>query len=435
MPVAWPFRRSREQQIQGALRTLAKYDWSFGNIPNFGQSLARVPFPGTSRASIVTLNSAVGLEAVGECIRLVSMTQGMVPLCVYEGDRPEISKARESWQWYRLHEQPNDDQSAFDFLQDVGTSIETDGNAWIWKAVVRRPVREPDDIQLFVMDPSQVRTIREDGVKRFKVREGGTETTYGKREILHVRGWTPFLGLTDAPSPVALHRDVVGTALDRRQYEAAFFQNGAQFSIAIVVPGPLTDADAREISDTFVAQHTGPNAYRPAVISDGGDIKTFSLSPKDAQYIEQKQFNIEETARIFHITTLGMLKPGNSSTSDDFLRFMSVDMAPRLRRVEMAFRGDQDLFPRGSNLFCEFLDDAVLRPDIQKRYDAYRLATQGGWITGNEIREKENLPYHPQGEGLQETPVGGAPNPSGQQPASGEPSSNGQPAPTGGGYG
>ncbi len=69
-----------------------------------------------------------------------------------------------------------------------------------------------------------------------------------------------------------------------------------------------------------------------------------------------------------------------------------------------------------SSVHRDDLADAVLRPDIQTRYDAYRLARQGGWVTANEIREKENLPPHAQGDELQVTPVGGAPNEPGPSP-------------------
>jgi HK97 family phage portal protein len=220
-----------------------------------------------------------------------------------------------------------------------------------------------------------------------------------------------------------LHREALGGSLARETYEAGFFSNNAQVNLALVAPDPVADDVAQEMVDRFVEQHTGRNAYRPAFLHSGADIKQLSINQRDAQYIEQKQFSIEEIARVFHITAVGMLRQaatGAPSANDDFERFLKVDLAPRLRRIEMAFKGDPDLFPRGGQLFPEFLTDAVLRPDIQSRYAAYKDAAQGGWLEGNEIRERENLPVHPQGYGLQQTPVGGAPNPDGQQPANGQ---------------
>ncbi len=53
------------------------------------------------------------------------------------------------------------------------------------------------------MDPSLVvRIRRDDGQKRFVVRIGNSEEVYDSRQIIHVRGWTPFLGVDEAPSPI-----------------------------------------------------------------------------------------------------------------------------------------------------------------------------------------------------------------------------------------
>ena len=43
----------------------------------------------------------------------------MVPVQIYRGAEPgDREKARDTWQWYRFHDKPNEDQSAFDFFQE-----------------------------------------------------------------------------------------------------------------------------------------------------------------------------------------------------------------------------------------------------------------------------------------------------------------------------
>jgi len=107
----------------------------------------------------------------------------------------------------------------------------------------------------------------------------------------------------------------------------------------------------------------------------------------------------------------------NQSAAEDFERFLKLDLAPRLARIEQAFRADRDFFGIDTDQFPEFLADAVLRPDVKTRYEAYRLARQGGWLAPNEIRDRENLPPKEGGDEIQETPVGGAPNPQDDQGA------------------
>lgn len=402
------------------LRRRERYGWQFGGGDGWFAHTADIPpWPGRPSAAgqIVTLADAGGLPVVAHAIRLLAETTGMVPLVIYRGDAPERERARDTWQWYRLHEQPNDDQSAFDFFQDIETGIEGTGNAFIWKAKGPRVVRDAEDIQLFVMDPFTVRVERDGSRKVFKVREEGQEKTYDRTKIIHIRGWTLGVGQLAGISPIALHRESLGVALAQQDYEGRFYSNAARATVAIIVPDFISDDEANAMADLFVAQHTGPNAYRPAVLRGGGDLKQLSISARDAQYVESRAMSLEDVARMFHISAIGMLARGldtsTNKANEDFERFLKVDLAPRLRRIEMALRGDTDLFPQTDDLFPEFLTDAVLKPDIRTRYEAYRHARQGGWLEANEIRDRENMPEHPEGSGLQQTPVGGAPNPTG----------------------
>jgi phage portal protein BeeE len=81
----------------------------------------------------------------------------------------------------------------------------------------------------------------------------------------------------------------------------------------------------------------------------------------------------------------------------------------------MALKRDADLFPSGSEMFPEFLTSAVLRPNLVARNAAYKNALETGYMTANEVRELENLPPMKNADELQQTPVGGAPNPPGGQ--------------------
>src|SRR5690606_6421670 len=49
--------------------------------------------------------------------------------------------------------------------------------------------------------------------------------------------------------------------------------------------------------------------------------------------------------------------------------------------------------------YAEHNVDGLLRGDITSRYDAYTKARNWGWISADEIREKENLNPLPDGKG------------------------------------
>jgi HK97 family phage portal protein len=412
-------------------RTLARlvderfFDYQ-NNVPPRGAWI------GSSAGMPVTQSTATGLPGVSACIRLVSETLGMMPLIVYKGIAPDLTRARDSWQWERLHDQPNDEESAFDFWQDVQTSIEVSGNAYIWKVKSRPVPQSAEDIELFVMDPRYVEVKRENGKKVFECWNNGVKVTRDATKILHIRGWSVLAGADSAVSPITLHRETIGKALATEEFESRFFSNNAVPPFALKVDGNLTQLQADEISQVWMERYSGvQNAFKPAILKNGAEPVKLGFNLADAQFIEQKHYSLTEIARIFRVSAVGLLgafTTGREPTvAEDLHRFLQVDMAPRLARIEQALQRDPDLFP-DDTLFPEFLPDMVLRPDIQMRFAAYKDAAQGGWMTSNEIRERENLPPHPDGVSLQQTPVGGAPNQS-QTPTAGN--GNGKvPAPT-----
>jgi HK97 family phage portal protein len=375
----------------------------------------RTPFFSTAGPWVDT-SSTLGLSTAGAAIQLVAETIGMMPLKVYRGEKPEQAEARDSWQWYRLKEAPNEEQSAFDFWQDAGGSIETAGNAFVWKAIARRPVRDESDIEFYLIDPANVFVKREKGKKYYEVRRNGKTERVPASQILHIRGWTSPAGSDVGLSPIALHRETIGAGLAARDYQSRFYSQGTSLPGFIVTPGAPAQADIDRLGIEWDQRHTGlRNAHRPGVLANGATWVPTGISQRDAQYIESQRFSAEEVARICRVTP-GMLgivpggSGGNASANDDFDRFLQADIGPRIRRIEMALMRDADLFPSGGNLFPEFLTAAVLKPSLTTRFAAYKDALQGGWKTANEIRALENDPPKEGGDELQQTPVGGAPN-------------------------
>jgi HK97 family phage portal protein len=397
----WPIFRTKTLQKRF-------FDWQ-NAVPTYPGRFAN-----SVAGQIVTQNTVVGLPGASAAVRLLSETLGMMPCVIYQGEPPNVTRARDSWQWDRLHDQPNDDQSAFDFWQDVETSLETDGNAYLWKVKTRPVIRSAEDIELYVMDPRFVQVRREGGRKVFDVFMDGQRVTRNASQVLHIRGWSSLAGADQAISPIALHRESLGKSLAVEEFESRFFTNNAAPPIALKVDGNMTQLQVDELQQMWMERYSGAsNAFKPAVLKFGAEPVKLGFSLVDAQFIEQKRYGLEDICRIFRISAVGLLGASQvtrpPTVAEDLHRFLQIDMNPRIRRIEMALRGDRDLFP-DDTVFPEFLPDMVLRPDIQIRFAAYKDALQAGWMTANEVRERENLPPHPDGIALQQTPVGGAPN-------------------------
>lgn len=360
----------------------------------------------------VTTTQAFGLPAVSNVIRSPAEIIASLPFMVYTGEPKE--RAESAWQWRLLHDKPSTDCDPFEFFYDLVVSLEATQNAFMQKAKYQDRVYE-----LYVLDPQRVtvRRDRETGGKRFDVyvEDGRVVKDLTSSEILHVRGFS-LPGAVAGTSLVQLHRDPLASSVAMQSFEGDYFRNGG------VPPFWFTGASnathAKEIIDAHLSAHSGSgNRHKPGALWGQIDVKSIPLSMADASYVDNKKLSVEDVCRIWRwpkelleLTS----EPDPPDESAWTARFLKFYLLPRLRRIEQAFRNDPDLFPapvgRRKALFGEFLTAALERADFVTRVRGYKDARQGGWITANEIRVLENLPERPEGDELQVTPVGGAPN-------------------------
>jgi HK97 family phage portal protein len=385
------------------------------NAPmNFGRE-DLIPLPGSNYATWTGMylrdDQAAGLPAVGGAIRLISESIGSLPCLVYNGTGPDRQKANGTPQWDLLHERPSMDSTPFDLFSDIAACIETRGNAFLQK------VRDARGrvVELIVIDPDAVRVYRsaETREKTFDIQAGEDRYTgLTSTDILHVRGMTLRGGIRGI-SPIELHRNSISMSYAVQEYIGRYFQNDASPGLVIKVPGSLSNQQARQILEVFAANHSGlGNAHKPGILAGGADLDQVKVNLSDTTAIDAQKFAVREVARMFSIPAalLGADEGTSRAPEDEAASFLKFGLGPRLRRIESALRADPDLFG-GTDLYPEFKVDSLLRADTAERFTAYVRARQAGWLSANEIRELENYPAVPDGDNVQQTPVGGAPNP------------------------
>jgi HK97 family phage portal protein len=374
-----------------------------------------IPLPGANYATwsgmYLSDDQAAGLPAVGAAVRLISESIASLPCLVYEGNGPDRRKAVTSSQWELLHERPSLDCTPFELFSDISACIETRGNAFLQKV---RDLRGRV-VELIVIDPDAVRVYRsaETREKKYDIRAGQTQYEgLTSTDILHVRGMTLRGGIRGI-SPIELHRNSIAMSYAVQEYVGRYFQNDAAPGLVIKIPGTLSNQQARQILEVFSANHSGlGNAHKPGILAGGADLEQVRVNLSDTTAIDAQKFGVREVARMFAVpaSLIGADEGTSRSVDDEAASFLKFCLGPRLRRIESALRADPDLFG-GTNLYPEFKVDALLRSNTSERYTAYVAARQAGWLSANEIRELENYPTVADGDNVQQTPVGGAPNP------------------------
>lgn len=369
-----------------------------------------IPLPGQTYAAYtgrnVTNDAALGLPALSAAIRLVSETIGMLPVEVRDDHVP----VEDSWQHELLHKRPNAEQSPTEFYSQIAGSIETNGNAYIQK-IKDRAGRV---LELIVLDPDSILVKRDEKTRErlFEIYTVNRERqTFTNNEIIHIPGYAPPGSLVGM-SPIAQHRHTIGNALAMIEFTGRFFSNDASPSLVIKVPGQVGQQQARQMLETWRSSHGGlQNAHSPAILAAGAELDKIPINMQDAAFVEQSRLNIEDIARIYRVPAhlLGLGQPTGATAEQESIRFLNYSLLPRLRRIEQGIGRDLDLFG-GTTMRPFFVVDSILRADLSQRYSSYVAARQAGWLSANEIRELEGRLPVENGDDVQQTPVGGAPN-------------------------
>ncbi len=356
-------------------------------------------------SGLMTLDQALGLPALLGVLLRIGQGVGMTPQKVYR-DGEQRQEVPDSQQWQLLHKRPNDETGPATFRSDLAIALAGSGKAFVRKF----KGGSGKVVSLLPLNPNNVRVERKNGRLIFRDESDGTPVLRTQSEIIYMRG--PSLsGGPEGISPITSARMAIAAGVKRVGFEMRHFDNDAHPGIVLEVPAALTKEQGKEIAEVWNETHKGwANRSKTGVVGGGTKVTTLPVSLEDAQFVETNQFTARQVAMIYGVPPAFLCLGDQGMTDKDWTQLLTFGLGWIYTTIDQAFNADFDLFPAGSNLFCEHLSDGLIRFDPSTRYRGYKDARQGGWITGNEIRRMENRPPHDDGNELQKTPVGGAPN-------------------------
>jgi HK97 family phage portal protein len=328
----------------------------------------------------------------------------MMPRKVYERSAEGRAEAPGERVFKLLHDRPSEESTPFAFNADLAGSLAGTGMGFVRKIKSSRGVV----VELLVEDATAWKPRRLGGLLVFDHRrDGGQAAPLDQRDLIFVRGMA-LPGSLEGLSPVGAHRLGISLGLHRQRFELSHYQRGAWPGVILNFPQAMTPEQAERWLDVWDQRHEGAEqAGRTAAIGGGAQATVLPVNLADAQYVEANRMTAEQLGAIYAMPK-PFLNIGDSSPVDADWRFwVTFGLGWITTAIDQALNADRDLFPAGSRLYCETVTDALLKPDIRTRYEAYKAARQAGWMTSNEIRKLENLPPHPNGDVLQVIPVGG----------------------------
>lgn len=342
---------------------------------------------------VVSDSTVLGLSAVWACTNLLAGTIGSLPLMTYGAGEKGREVLREHDLFRLLHDSPNYDQTALDFWEFISASLELWGNAYADKELDSKgkllalvPIR-PDLVS--------VRRLK-NGDLEYRWTENGQSYVRTDAGVLHIRGFggNPLGGM----STLHFGRQAFGLSRAVDRAASATFKNGLRPSGALTFKDWLTP-EKRAVAETkLVDKFVGAqNAGRPMVLE--GDTKwvPFTINPEDAQMLESRRFSVEEICRFFGVPPhmIGHTEKSSSwgtGLEQQTLAFQKFTLRRRLKRIEQAVNKQLlTAAERARGMYVEFNIEGLLRGDSASRSSFYQSGLSNGWLTINEVRQRENL--------------------------------------------
>lgn len=345
----------------------------------------------------ISLNwqTALQYSVTQACVRVIAEDIAQLPCAVYRYSNKNGSQpATEHPLYHLIKTKPNDIQTAFEFRETLALHLLMKNNAYVYLNKIRGDIAE-----LLLIDPHHVEPRLENGEKVFKVTtKSGTET-YTKDEIWHIKGlsWNSYQGLDG----IRLMREAIGLAVALEGHAARMFKNGATVGGLLSTETNLTPEQRKDMRESWEKRHTGmDNAYKTAVMWGGMKWTPIGMPNTDAQHLENRRFQVEETCRNFKVLPIMVGHSGDKGTTyasaeQMVLIHLRQTLGPWLTRLEQSsdcFLLSKDDLKAG--YYTKFTRNGLLAMTAQARAEFYTKLYNIGAINPNEIRDLEDMnPY------------------------------------------
>jgi HK97 family phage portal protein len=343
--------------------------------------------------------NAVKLPAVYACVGLISDAIAQLPIRIYRRRGDAREEIADHPLVELLNRRPNPRMTAFTLRKTSLHHTLLWGNGYT--EIQRRGDGRPAGLWLALPDRTYPQLLPTGMIEYItSIRRPGRPDEESVRldpaDVLHI----PALGFDGVVgySPVAVARQAIGLGMAMEEFGAKFFGNDAKSGGYLKYPGRLSPEAVNRLRESWQAQSGIDQAHRPKVLEEGMEFQQTTITPEDAQFLESRDFQVAEIARIYRVP-LHMIQSVSGTTSwgsglaEMSLGFVRFTLDPWMVPIEQEM-GNKLLTEqeRAQGFYLKHDTTDLLRGDIAARASYYTAALnpQTGWLTRAEVRTAED---------------------------------------------
>ena len=335
------------------------------------------------------------LSAVYRCVDLISDSVGAVPMKVYHIDRQGFKKEAS---WHPANDvlklEPNENMTAFTFFKTLVTSVLLTGNGY---AYIERG--KDGEVQQLIYMPSQnVKVVfmkDDEGIERKRYQLVGFGSLIEPKEMIHVLNFS-YNGI-EGVSTLEHARQTIDMAAATEEHASGFFKSGASVNGVLKVEGVrLTKEQKEQIYNTWQNHYdaTKGDASGIAILEGNMTYQPISVSPRDSQFLESREFSVVDICRFFSVSPVkafDLSKSSYSTVEATQLQYLTDTLLSVLTKIELEINRKVFTLTERPQFIAEFDTSVLLRTDKAALSSYYRTMFNVGAVTPNEVRKYMNL--------------------------------------------
>ena len=333
----------------------------------------------------MSAEKALRICTVNACVRVIANAFSTLPINTYRklpnGGR---ELAEELPLYWLLKYQPNEDQDACQFKEQIILGLLLYGNGYVQISRNKSGIIN----ELYALDPKITKKQKDlNGKTYYTTTTNNIPLTLPKSDVMHVTS----LG---GRNPISLVSDTLRDMEEMQKRNVNFWENGANPSGVLKYAGKVTQQMLKNIRESWNQTYTGaPNAGKTLILEQGMDFQPITVTQQQAQYIESLKLDGNQICGMFSVPPhkVGFLDNATySNIEEQNISFVTDCLQPIIIRVETAMMSSFLSESEVKKYKFEFNLDSQLRGRALERSQKLQIERQNGVLSIDEWRALEN---------------------------------------------
>lgn len=351
---------------------------------------------GSLAGETVTERTAITTTAVWAAVNLLAGAVGQLPVEIFQRDGSKRI-ARPGHSLSLMLKSPNDLMTSQVFTETMVT------NLMLWGKAFALIVRDGNAIPLELLPmPSEITHLeRINGVTKVVLQSASGQFRFNPIDVIYIPGLT-FDGIAGL-SPIRTTAQTTGITLAAETFASSFYGNGATLGGILEHPGVMGEEAMVRFRESWEKMYAGRgNAHKTAILEEGMKYNVIGVEPDKAQFLQTRQFQIAEVARIFGVPPhmlADLDKATFSNIEQQTISFVTYSLNRWIVRFEQEYNRKLFREDEKQTHFVKLNLKGLLRGDNESRTNGYVKGTTNGWLSINDVRALEDLnPIGPEGD-------------------------------------